>query len=149
MPLGGLLGAASDLAHPDLDGEHSVGRNQPRDPLLSISEVRADPNLSMSPGLHPDQSFLDARNGLTCPYHRLVVNEDATPLIPEDVRRETRLRLSFVERYFIASVEKDSDVVRYTVISLCSFAGAFVILDHLKPRVKPHGHLGECWLPGV
>src|SRR5262249_57286794 len=66
-PLEGLLGAAADLTHPDLDGEHSVGRNQPRDSLLSIGEVRADPNLPMSPRLHPDQSFLDARNGFTFP----------------------------------------------------------------------------------
>lgn len=55
----------SDLAHPDLDGENRVVRNKPRDPVLPIGKVWADPNLPMSARLHPEESFLDARNGFT------------------------------------------------------------------------------------
>jgi hypothetical protein len=73
------LGAASDIAHPDLDGEYSVGWNQPT-------------------RLHPEESSLDARNPFTLPEHCLVVDEDATALQPEGVLGKTRLRLSFVER---------------------------------------------------
>jgi hypothetical protein len=104
------LGAASDIAHPDLDGEYSVGWNQPT-------------------RLHPEESSLDARNPFTLPEHCLVVDEDATALQPEGVLGKTRLRLSFVERHFVASIEEDSNVVRYAVASFGQFAEALVIRD--------------------
>jgi hypothetical protein len=66
-----------------------------------------------------------------------MVNEDVPPLMPDGVLGKPRLRLSFVEGHFVASVEEDSDVVRYVITPLCDSAGAFVILDHLKARRKP------------
>src|SRR5262245_49164410 len=90
------LAASSDLAHPDLDGEHSVRRDQPRNPPLAISKVRAYSHCPMLPRLHPDERFLDARNRFPLPEHGVVVDENTTALAPEQVQWQAPVRLSFV-----------------------------------------------------
>ena len=64
-----------NVAQPDLTNQYCVGRNEIRNAFISVGQMRADANLSITADFHSYQGMLNTGHCLAAPKQGLVVDE--------------------------------------------------------------------------
>lgn len=111
-PLQGM--SSYNVAQPDLTNQHRIGRNQVRDALVSIGQVRTDSHFPIAAGSHPYQRMLDTCDRLTASEDNPAIDECAAVHGPYHLFRKV-LCLRLVQRNLVTLVEEEPHIEQDTV----------------------------------